>query len=122
MLTIVEIISEAQQGQTRPFLCRGNDGHEYYVKRANAGYKALMAEWIAGSLGRYLNLPIPPFDYATVPSSLIRLRPEAERDSWSRGEVFASRAVPQPVELRFTDIAKIPIDLQARILLFDAWN
>jgi hypothetical protein len=37
MLTIIEIISEARQGITKPFLCRCDDGHEYFVKRANAG-------------------------------------------------------------------------------------
>ena len=121
MLTIVEIITEANQGITRPFLCRGDDGFEYYVKRANAGRKALIAEWVAGSLARLLGLPIPHFDLAEVPTQLLALRSTQERRDWGSGPVFASRVIENAVEIRFTDIAKIPLRRQAEILLFDAW-
>ena len=121
MLTIVEIISEAAQGTTRPFLCRGDDGHEYYVKRANAGYKALIAEWVAGSLAQHLGLPVPHFDIAEIPPALLALRSADERRDWGSAPAFASRVIESAVEIRFTDIAKIPRRRQAEILLFDAW-
>lgn len=31
-LTIVEIIKQAEQGLSSPFLCRGDDGTLYFVK------------------------------------------------------------------------------------------
>lgn len=121
MLTIVEIMNEAQQGFTRPFLCRCDDGHEYFVKRFNAGRKAQMAEWIAGSLARHLRLPVPHFDVAEVPRALLALRTRDEQREWGEGPVFASRVIPHAVEIRFTDLGKVPLRQQAEILLFDAW-
>ncbi len=98
MLNIVEIISEAQQGITRPFLCRCDDDHEYFVKRANAGRKAQIAEWVAASLARKLSLPVPHFDLAEVPGQLLELRSRVERREWGSGPVFASRVVDNAVE------------------------
>jgi len=122
MLNIVEIISEAEQGRTRPFLCRADDGHQYFVKRSgNAGQKALIAEWIAANLARHLDLPVPPFDIAEVSTGLLAMRPADERRDWGTDPVFASRLVENVVELRFTDIPKVPVSRQAQVLLFDAW-
>lgn len=122
MLTIVDIISPAEQGQTRPFLCRADDGQTYFVKRAGiAGHKALIAEWLAGHLARELSLPVPAFDIAEVPPSLLAVLPSEERRAWGNSPAFASRKVENVVELRFTDIAKVPVDMQAQVLLFDAW-
>lgn len=121
MRTIVEIISESQQGVTRPFLCRCDDGHEYFAKRFNAGRVAQIREWIAASLAQRLGLPVPPFDIAEVPPALLGLRTEAERREWGIGPVFVSRVIPEVVELRFTEIPQVPVRLRAAILLFDAW-
>ncbi len=121
MLTVVEIIHEAQQGITKPFLCRCDDGHEYFVKRANAGRKAQIAEWIAGSLARILALPVPAFALAEVPPQLLELRSSDERREWGNGPVFASQVVDHAVEIRFTDLPRIPLRLRAEILLFDMW-
>ena len=60
-VNIVETISRSIQGITRPFVCRGDDGWLYYVKGHGAGRQALIAEWIAGNLGKRLGLPIPDF-------------------------------------------------------------
>jgi hypothetical protein len=121
MLRVVEIINEAQQGITKPFLCRCDDDQEYYVKRANAGRKALIAEWVAGSLARKLMLPVPLFDLAEIPEELLAIRSREERRDWGAGPVFASRVVDNAVELRFTNVRSIPLRQQAEILLFDCW-
>ena len=70
-VNIVEIISRSTQGITRPFLCRGDDGCLYFVKANGAGRQALIAEWIAGHLGRRLGLPIPEFKQAVIPDDLV---------------------------------------------------
>ncbi len=121
MITIVEIIQEARQGMTRPYLCRADDGHEYWVKRVNAGRKALIAEWLAGRLGQMLGLPVPAFTLAEVPGALLRLLPPEQRLEWGEEPLFASRVVPNAVEIRFTDLAQVPRHQQAEILLFDTW-
>ena len=49
-IQIVEIIGRSTQGITRPFICRGEDGHIYFVKGRGAGKRSLICEWIAGNL------------------------------------------------------------------------
>jgi hypothetical protein len=63
---IVEIMGRSEQGVTRPFICRGDDGHVYFVKGRGAGMRSLICEWIAGQLGRRLGLPIAPFEIVEV--------------------------------------------------------
>lgn len=36
-IDIDEVIGRSEQGKTRPFICRGCDGHLYYVKGRDAG-------------------------------------------------------------------------------------
>ena len=50
--TIVEIKRRAEQGRTRPFLCRGDDDKWYWVKGNGAGKASLCREWLAGELTR----------------------------------------------------------------------
>jgi hypothetical protein len=47
---IVEIIGRSEQGITRPFICHGDDSCLYYVKGKGAGFRTVVAEWIAGRL------------------------------------------------------------------------
>ena len=41
---IVEVIGRSVQGITRPFICRGDDGQQYFVKGNGAGRRAFIAE------------------------------------------------------------------------------
>jgi len=122
VLTITDIITPAEQGITKPFLCRADDGYHYFVKRpGTAGRKALIAEYVAGCMADRLGLPVPPFAIAEVPRSLLALRPSEERSDWGEGPAFASRMVERTVELRITDIERVPLAVRASVLLFDAW-
>lgn len=38
---IVEILRRSEQGMTKPFICRGDDGEIYFVKGQNAGHRSL---------------------------------------------------------------------------------
>ena len=46
-----------EQGVTRPFRCRGENGKWYWVKGNYAGKVALCSEWIAGRLAQAFGLP-----------------------------------------------------------------
>lgn len=70
-ITIVEIKRRAEQGVTRPFLCRGDDERWYWVKGNGAGRLALCREWIAGRIAQLMDLPIPPFEQVYVPHEII---------------------------------------------------
>jgi len=121
MIQITEIISRSEQGVTRPFICRADDGDLYYMKGAGAGRKALIAEWIAGNLARHLGLPVPPFALAEVPTALLRHSAREDLADLGSAPVFASRAVPFAEELRFEHVRRIPRDQQAWTLIFDCW-
>ena len=105
-INIREIISRSNQGITRPFVCRGDDGHLYYVKGACAGRKALISEWLAGHIGKRLGLPIPEFDLAEIPESLIAGSAREDISDLGAGIGFASRAVENADELSYLYIGR----------------
>lgn len=119
-LTIVEIIKQADQGLSSPFLCRGDDGALYFVKGRASGRASLWAEWLAGHLGRAFGLPIPPFCIAEVPAILIRECPPELRPLGS-GPAFASRKVEAVQWLELAGAPGIAPALQRDILVFDWW-
>jgi hypothetical protein len=121
-INIREIISRSDQGITRPFLCRADDGHLYYVKGACAGRKALVSEWLAGHIGKTLGLPIPAFDLAMIPEDLTQGSARDDIADLGAGMGFASRAVENADELSYLFIGQIEPNIRAKILLFDWWT
>jgi hypothetical protein len=122
MIEIKEIRDIAWQGKTEPVFCVGVDDNEYVVKGTHAGRKALISEWVAGRLGRLLNLPIPEFNTMRVPSALFEFGANQETLSrLGRGVLFGSRVVPNTVEIRQADVELIDPMLRARVLAFDYW-
>jgi hypothetical protein len=120
-LRIVEIMGRSTQGITRPFLCRGDDGQQYFVKGHGAGRRALISEWLAGHLGLRLGLPIPAFVQATIPAEF-RFSARDDILDLGAGTVgFGSQLVPNVDELSFLFIEQIDPKLRAKILLFDWW-
>jgi hypothetical protein len=118
---ITEIISRSEQGVTRPFLCRADDGRLYYVKGGGAGRKALIAEWIAGHLGERLGLPIPDFRQALVPVNLVQYTARDDIRELGAGIGFGSALIENVDELPYLFISQIDPVLCAKILLFDWW-
>lgn len=121
-IQIVEIIGRSVQGVTRPFLCRGEDGRQYYVKGRGAGRRALIAEWLAGQLGLRMGLPIPPFVQASIPDALVRFSARSDIQELGAGVGFGSRLIENVDELPCLFIEQIDPQLRAKILLFDWWT
>lgn len=119
-LTIVEIIKQAEQGLSSPFLCRGEDGEQYYVKGRASGRTSLWAEWLAGHLGRAFGLPIPHFCVAQIPAALIRECPPELR-SLGSGPAFASHEAAHVQWLETAAASRVSQTLQRDILVFDWW-
>lgn len=119
-LTIVEIIKQAEQGMSSPFLCRADDGALYFVKGRASGRASLWAEWLAGHLGRAFGLPIPPFCIVEVPAALIRECPPALRPLGA-GPAFASRLAENCQWLEPSVAPLVAQSLQRDILVFDWW-
>ena len=71
IVQIVEVLGPAEQGISRPFRCRGDDGHIYYVKGHQTNRASLWAEWICAHLARALELPLPPFGLVKIDETLL---------------------------------------------------
>ena len=118
-LQVVEILERSEQGVTRPFLCRCDDDHLYYVKGRGAGRSSLLCEWLAGYLALAFGLPVPPFAIVEAPQSLVDLFPEG-RDLGA-GPAFGSRVVARTQELSMSHLCDVPVQLQRDVLMFDWW-
>lgn len=87
----------------------------------DAGRRSLVCEWIAGKLGRFLGLPIAPFDIVMVPQALI----EAPQSGLALGDLGAGPAFGsnyrETMELTASTAAQIEKPLQCDVLAFDWW-
>ena len=93
MLREVEItryVTPLREGSSLPALVEADDGAEYVVKFRGAGHgeKALVAELVAGEIGRALGLRVPELVVADLPTAIARSETHDEiRDllGWSIG-------------------------------------
>lgn len=93
MLRTVEIaryVTPLREGSSLPALVEADDGAEYVIKFRGAGHgaKALIAELVAGEIGRALGLPVPEVVLAELPDEIARAESHDEiRDllGWSVG-------------------------------------
>lgn len=120
-VTIVEIFGRAQQGATRPFLCRGDDDVLYYVKGRGAGLRSMCCEWVAGRLAEEMGLPIPRFEIAEVPAALVAGSDREDIRELGAGRVFASARVDGSTEINWSEAENLPSGLMATVLLIDWW-
>lgn len=119
-LQIEEIIERSEQGMTKPFLCRCEDGNLYYVKGNGAGRHSLLCEWLAGHLAKAFGLPIPPFAVMQAPRELVELFPEGSELGF--GLAFGSRVVAHTQELAEPHLGEIPALQRRDVLVFDWWT
>jgi hypothetical protein len=119
--TIVEVLRRSDQGITRPFLCRADDGLVYYVKGQDAGRRSLCCEWVTSNLARGFGLPVPDFVIAEVPTLLVRESARSDIRDLGSGLVFASAALENSREITWSEAAACATSFKASLLLFDWW-
>ena len=117
---IVEILRRSEQGVTRPFICRGNDGEVYFVKGLDAGRRSQICEWVAGRLAVLMGLPVAPFEQVLVPEELIDFNRGTPLDGLGVGPAFGSLE-RQVTELTITAVEQVPDALQQDVLVVDWW-
>jgi hypothetical protein len=124
MITLTEILGRAEQGMTRPFVCRAAP-LTYYVKGAYAGRRSLCCEWVANRLVRtllqVLPLSVPPFTMAEVPVALIEGSARKDARDLGAGLVFASLRIEGGQELSWSSARGWPKETMAALLLVDLW-
>lgn len=114
-----EIISRAENGVTRPFYCRCEDGFPYYVKGRDAGFESLCNETVAGLIASDWGLPIPEFKLIDVPENLIQYSTRSDRNDLGVGLAWGIQEVPNTINYSVQCRKEIPDDLSMKILLFD---
>ena len=62
MRRIESIIKVSDQGVSRPFLCRDENGCVRWCKGSHTGFRSLISEWLCACLAREIGLPIPDFE------------------------------------------------------------
>jgi hypothetical protein len=107
---ITRYVTPLREGSSLPALVEADDGREYVVKFRGAGHgpKALIAELVAGEIGRTLGLPVPEIVLATLPESIARGESHDEvRDllGWSIGLNIGLAFVPGALA---PDLARVP--------------
>ena len=119
-IEIIEITDRSDQGMTRPFICRGEDGFVYFVKGRGAGRRSLICEWIAGQLALRLDLPVAPFELVHLPEELLSIAMRDDLDDLGAGLAFGSRRI-SVVELTVSHLEHVPDETQRDVLAFDWW-
>lgn len=79
-LAAVRYATPLREGGSLPAVVEAADGQEWVVKFRGAGQGpgALVAEVVAGSVGRHIGLPIPELAVVDVPPELGRAEPDPE--------------------------------------------
>ena len=121
MIQVSEVIRRSDQGVTRPFICRDEEGRQLWVKGAAWSKSELVAEWICAQLALQWGLPLAEFDLAFVEPDIVAFSVVPEIASLGVGCGFGSIHAHGAAELNFSDISKIDIELRADLLLFDYW-
>ena len=122
---ITRYVTPLREGSSLPALVEADDGAEYVVKFRGAGHgtKALVAELVAGEIGRRLGLPVPELVLATLPEAIARGESHDEiRDllGWSVGLNIGLAFLPSALA---PDLARPPLegsDRAAEVVWFDS--
>jgi hypothetical protein len=121
---ITRYVTPLREGSSLPALVEADDGREYVAKFRGAGHgaKALIAELVAGEIGRALGLPVPELALLELPAEIARGESHDEISDllgWSVGLNIGLEFIPGALA---PDISRPPsegADFAADIVWFD---
>ncbi|MEA3260858.1 MAG: HipA family kinase [Pseudomonadota bacterium] len=117
---IKEVIRPADQGFSRPYLCRSVSNDLYYVKGRNTDPDSMYKEWGCAHLAESLNLPIPDYALVELDPALVDALPPELADIGA-GLAFGSKAIQKAIWFEQASVCNIPAQLQRRVVAFDWW-
>lgn len=120
-IAIEEIIGRSTQGVTLPFICRGIDDNQYFVKGIGAGRRSQLCELISAQLAQLFGLETADFAVVDVPEELIIPQVRADLTQLGAGPAFGSKALPHVQELTYAQLIQVPDRLAKDIFMFDLW-
>ena len=119
-------VTPLREGGSLPAIAEADDDGMYVVKFRGAaqGPRALVAELVAGEIGRTLGLPVPEIVLVEIDPEFGRAEPHQEIQELLERSVGLNLGLDYlPGSLTFDPVAKQPPepDLAARIVWFDAF-
>jgi hypothetical protein len=117
-------VTPLREGGSLPAIIEADDDGLYVLKFRGAGQgpKALVAELVAGEIGRLLGLPIPEIVFVDLPADLARTEPDAEIQSLIKASTGLNIALDYlPGSVTFDPLVYQPdAELASKIVWFDA--
>jgi hypothetical protein len=118
-------VTSLREGGSLPAIVEADDDGLYVLKFRGAGQgpKALIAELIAGQIGRLAGLPVPEIVFIELPGDLARTEPDAEIQSLMRASAGLNIALDYlPGSITYDPLVYEPEErLASAIVWFDAF-
>src|SRR6202163_3714622 len=122
--TVTRYVTPLKEGGSLPAIIEADDDGLYVLKCRGAGQgpKALIAELLAGEIGRAAGLPVPEIVFVELPPDLARTEPDAEIQSLIRASAGLNLALDYlPGSVTFAPLVYQPApELASAIVWFDA--
>jgi hypothetical protein len=124
-VTARRYVTPLREGGSLPAIIEADDEGLYVLKFRGAGQgpKALLAELLAGEVGRLAGLPIPEIVFVNLPADLARTEPDAEIQSLIKASAGLNIALDfLPGSITFDPLIFTPDpQLASAIVWFDAY-
>jgi hypothetical protein len=125
-LTATRYVTPLRQGSSLPAIVEADDGALYVMKFVGAGQggKALIADLLAGEIGRALGLPVPELVLLELPAELGRSEPDPEIHDLLQASVGVNLGMRfLPNAFGYDALLGPPpsADLASRVVWFDAY-
>jgi hypothetical protein len=124
-VAVTRYVTPLREGGSVPAIVEADDDGMYVLKFRGAGQgpKALIAEVLAGEIGRAADLPVPEIVLIQLDPDLARTEPDPEIQDLIRASAGLNLALDYlPGSVSFDPIVhKIDAGLAARIVWFDAY-
>ena len=122
---VTRYVTPLREGGSLPAIVEADDDGLYVLKFRGAGQgpKALVAELVSGEIARAIGLPIPEIVFANLDADLARTEPDPEIHALIHDSAGLNLALDfLPGSVAYDPLVhKIPSELAARIVWFDAY-
>jgi hypothetical protein len=124
-VTATRYVTPLREGGSLPAIVEADDDGMYVLKFRGAGQgpKALIAELVAGEIGRALGLPVPEIVFVELDAELARTEPDPEIQDLIKASAGLNLALDYlPGSVMFDPVAeKVDADLASSVVWFDAY-
>jgi hypothetical protein len=124
-VTASRYVTPLREGGSLPAIVEADDDGLYVLKFRGAGQgpKALIAELVAGEIGRLAGLPVPEIVFANLPADLARTEPDAEIQSLIKASAGLNLALDYlPGSITYDPLVfNVDSELASDVVWFDAF-